>query len=109
MKNFEFTLLDPTLKVHCGETVEYVAQLVNKTNDSFTLSHGVPLITLYAYNYGDAPNEGMGASLVENTIDANESIEKNISVRFTECGDYMLRAYCVFSLTVKNIIMISIR
>ncbi len=100
--DFDFLIQNPVLAVHCGDTIEYSAKLINKTNKKFILSHGVPLITLYVYNYGDTPEEAVGASLIKSTIDADDSIEKNISVCFTEQGDYMLRAYCNFFVDDKE-------
>ena len=100
--DFEFVIQDPALTASCGETIEYSAKLINKTNEEFVLSHGMPLIALYVYNYGETPEEAVGASLIESTIDAGGFIEKNTSVCFTEPGDYMLRAFCVFSIDEKE-------
>lgn len=94
--DFEFILQDPVTSVRCGETIRYSAKLINKTHADHTLSHGFPLISLYVYNYGEAHEEGIGASLIKSNIDADGFIEKNISVCFTEQGEYILRAYCVF-------------
>lgn len=94
--DFTFNLIEPIVNVRCGETVDYTACLINNSKNEYTLSHGVPLITLYVYNDGDAPEEGVGSSLIKTIIKADEYIDKSIHVKFDEPGKYRLRAFCSF-------------
>ena len=100
--DFEFFVATPVLETNCGETVTYNAELKNKTENDYVLSHGIPLITIYIYTPGEKPEDGVFSTLLETKISASESISKELKTQFTEPGEYMLRAYCSFSVQGEN-------
>ena len=90
--------MNPVLEPTCGETIVYKAELKNNTRNNYTLSHGIPLITIYIYTPGQKPEDGVASTLLETKISGSETISKELSTKFTEPGEYMLRSYCSFSI-----------
>lgn len=101
-EDFEFCLVDPILEVGCGDIVIYKAKLKNKTNNTYTLSHGIPLITIYIYTVGEKPEDGVFSTLLETKMEGLKTHSKELTTQFTEPGEYMVRAYCSFAIGDKQ-------
>ncbi len=95
--DFSLSIVNPQTVISVGEQVTFCAELNNLTDRHFRLEHGFPLITLYIYPEGEPPQEGIGATLTSSEMEAHTSIEKMLNTQILEAGNYVLRAFCVFS------------
>ncbi len=93
---FEFVLLQPTTSVACGERVVYSSELVNQSDACYTLSHADPLIILMVCEASANPPLAVGTVLIESELKKGEKITKDLTVEFTEPGDYKLIAACSY-------------
>lgn len=100
--SFEFNIDVPKTEMKVGEEVCFSAKLTNLAERDFILEHGTPLIVLYIRSANDSSEEGVGSTLVQTTLNAQQSIEKKVDFKAEKAGDYLLRAYCSFNIDGKE-------
>lgn len=97
-ENFRFKIIDPQTELSVGDTITYTAKFENLTGNQYKLEHAMPLISMYIYPESEKPQDIVGASLLTTALSKNEIITKTYNARIQETGNYILRAFCSFSI-----------
>ncbi len=92
--------------VKIGEKVTYKAILKNAEHESYTLKHPGELVNIYvvkAEDYKDADTHLLtDATISESDIAPHGQAEGFVDFRPTEAGEYILKAYTVFTIEGKD-------
>jgi len=99
---FSLTIDNPQKVVKQGDRVLYTAFLTNLTNNQYTISHGAPIISLYIRKVGDNTPEGTYAVEDESIIKPGDTFANTIGIDGLEPGEYIVRAFCMFSIDDKK-------
>lgn len=98
---FDFKLDIPKTDLKVDEKVTYTAHLINRTDEKYTLSHTLPLISTYIYPEGDKPEIGVASISIESKIKPNDEIKDIYNAQLQEVGNYILESHCWFELDGK--------
>ncbi len=102
-QNFTLYIETPQTNVKVGDTVTYTAVLRNNTDDDFTLTHGIPLITVYICSEEqNTEHSSVGMALAQTNLEGNDVIRKQYNAELLEAGRYKLVVYCGFSIENKD-------
>lgn len=99
---FELVLEGHSGNIAAGESVTYVAELINHTATTYDLAHGIPLIAIYVVPKGKDVTVVAGSTLVTTRLSANEKLSKQICVDYEQSGIYLVKAFASFSIDGTN-------
>jgi len=100
---FEFIVYIPRANLTIGETITFVARLVNLTDEEITIGHAMPLIHMEFADY-DAilPYIPVFAILQHTQLDPNGYVERTINVRGEGEGDFVFRSAVSFRINGQD-------